>query len=122
MIQLDKELQRRLLEALRADQINLIDFPELYRQSYTSVRDLSNLTEEELAKLDEIHLQVKYKPIYVLLTKPLKIRLIKAVRATVLNPAKFPELITAYSRPRIDCSMLTDEELEFLIELATKTN
>lgn len=120
MIQLDKALQRRLLEAIRTDRINLIDFPELHQQSQEVPTDLSRLTEAELATLNELCLQVKYKPVCVLLTKPLKIRLIEAVRATSLNPAKFPELSTAFIRPKIDCSTLTDEEIEFILELAIK--
>ena len=120
MIQLDKELQRKLLEALRADQINLIDFPELRQQSQEVPTDLSRLTEAEITTLNELCLQVKYEPVYVLLTKPIKIRLIEAVRATVLNPAEFPELSAAFTRPKIDYSTLTDEQLMFIIEMANK--
>ena len=120
MIQLDKELQRRLLEAIRADQINLIEFPELRQQSQEVPTDLSRLTEDETNRLNELCLKVKSKPMYVPLTKSLKIRLIEVVRATALNPAKFPELITAYSRPKFELSTLSDEEIAFLVDLAIK--
>lgn len=56
----------------------------------------------------------------VVFSKALKLRLLEALRAGVIDMADFPELQQAQEAVEVDISMLTEEEQTMLVEVARK--
>ncbi|GAB3959007.1 hypothetical protein GCM10028805_54290 [Spirosoma harenae] len=118
-IPLTKELQARLLSAMRTDQLNLAAFPELLPdETAPTPRSSYPFTEPENEQLNDLLARARYQPMLINLDRSIKIRLLKAIGAAVISPAEFPEFIQACQKRQIDLAIYSPQELDFLTELA----
>lgn len=56
----------------------------------------------------------------IILTKELKLRLLNALRAGLIDMAHFPELVEAGHKIKVDMSQLSDEDVEDALRISRK--
>ncbi|GAB4042265.1 hypothetical protein [Spirosoma jeollabukense] len=114
---------RSLLKAIRSNQLDLAPFIPLYQpHERESPRDLSRLSEAERSRLGDLVAKIGHKSGMMCLTsRSLKVRLLQAICQNQWRPDDFPEIRDACQRLTPDLSVFSEEERNFLFELALKS-
>lgn len=115
---------RSLLKAIRSNQLDLAPFITLYdTPDKEPTRDLSRLSKAERSRLGELVAKIGHKSgMMRIASRSLKVRLLQAICQNRWRPDDFPEIRDACQRLTPDLSVFSEEERDFLFELALKSN
>ncbi|GAB3959013.1 hypothetical protein GCM10028805_54310 [Spirosoma harenae] len=122
IIDLPADLQKRMLLAIRTNQFNLADFPELQigSPSPRPIIDTDDFTQEELELMPLLSRTVSFLRAsgQLSLSKQTKVKLLRACQRGWLDLAEVPELIQVRQTLRPDFSGVPPDQLRLLVKIS----